>query len=256
MSKITSAETETYGTISRVELIGSPGPDRPGAKVSHEDEKAASASNGWLSSAIAICLVVLVQGTTSISSSRSRGPTAQDGAANGNGLPKRFEVFPASDLLRGRTGALDLQQFLFQSATQTTTKISPQVLADTAAGKNTSVVILLADQADVSAAYAMTDQDARGWFVYNTLTQHAARSQVGLQKFLKAQGIAYQSFWAANMLVAEGNRSLIESLAARADVAQLNSNRPARWIEESRDCRLATPRRANQTFRILPSGVC
>src|SRR5205823_2617462 len=53
-------------------------------------------------------------------------------------------------------------------------KIAPEVLADTANGNNTSVVILLADQADVSAAYAMKDQDARGWYVYNTLTQHAA----------------------------------------------------------------------------------
>ena len=60
-------------------------------------------------------------------------------------------------------------------------KIAPEVLADTADGKSASVVILLADQADVSAAYAMKDQDARGWFVYNTLTQHAARTQASLR---------------------------------------------------------------------------
>src|ERR1700680_2956007 len=51
-------------------------------------------------------------------------------------------------------------------------KIAPEVLADTAGGNNASVVILLADQADVSAAYGIKDQDARGWFVYNTLIQH------------------------------------------------------------------------------------
>ena len=62
-------------------------------------------------------------------------------------------------------------------------KIAPEVLADTADGKSASVVILLADQADVSAAYAMKDQDARGWFVYNTLTQHAARTQAASQGF-------------------------------------------------------------------------
>jgi subtilisin family serine protease len=111
-------------------------------------------------------------------------------------------------------------------------KIAPEVLADTADGKNASVVILLADQADVSAAYVMKDQDARGWFVYNTLTQHAARTQVDLQAFLTAQGASYQSFWAANMIVAMADRSLIESLAARADVARIDSNKPARWIED------------------------
>src|SRR5437867_9059235 len=111
-------------------------------------------------------------------------------------------------------------------------KIAPEVLADTSDGKAASVVIFLADQADVSAAYGMTDQDARGWFVYDTLTQHAARTQASLQAFLAAQGASYQSFWAANMIVATAGRSLIESLAARADVGRIDSNRPARWIED------------------------
>ena len=123
-------------------------------------------------------------------------------------------------------------------------KIAPEVLADTADGKSASVVILLADQADVSAAYGMKDQDARGWFVYNTLTQHAARTQAGLQAFLTARGASYQSFWAANMIVATADRSLVESLAARADVARIDSNKPARWIED--------PEIAN--FEVAPAG--
>src|SRR5438874_2359496 len=39
-------------------------------------------------------------------------------------------------------------------------KIDPTVLADTANGQSSPVVILLADQADLSAAYTMKDQDA------------------------------------------------------------------------------------------------
>ena len=81
-------------------------------------------------------------------------------------------------------------------------KISPQVAADVAAGDSASIVIMLADQADVSAAYQIKDQDARGWFVYRTLTEHAARTQTGLRAALDARGVAYQSFWAANMIVA------------------------------------------------------
>ena len=107
-----------------------------------------------------------------------------------------------------------------------------EVLVDTADGKIASVVILLAEQADVSAAYGIQDHDARGWFVYNTLSQHAARTQAALQAFLTALGVSYQSFWAANMIVATGDRSLVESLAVRPDVARIDSNRPARWIED------------------------
>ena len=111
-------------------------------------------------------------------------------------------------------------------------KIGPRVLSATAAGETTPIVILLSDQADVSPAYSINDHDARGWFVYNTLTSHAARSQAGLQDFLRSQGVAFQSFWAANMISANANRELIEELAARADVARVDSNTPTRWIEE------------------------
>src|SRR5437868_4581518 len=109
-------------------------------------------------------------------------------------------------------------------------KIAPEVLAETANG-STSIVILLADQADINAAYQMKDQDARGWFVYNTLTQHAARTQAALRAELDARGVSYQSFWAANMIVATADRALIETLAARADVARIDANNPVRWIE-------------------------
>jgi subtilisin family serine protease len=110
-------------------------------------------------------------------------------------------------------------------------KIAPEVFAETADGGSASVVILLADQADVSAAHQMKDPDARGWFVYNTLTQHASRTQAGLRAELEARGATYQSFWAANMIVATADRALIESLAAREDVAMIDSNNAARWIE-------------------------
>src|ERR1041385_4404389 len=111
-------------------------------------------------------------------------------------------------------------------------KIAPEVLADTADGKSASVVILLADQADVSAGYGMRDQDARGWFVYNTLSQHAARTQSGIRNLLNSRGVTYQSFFVVNMLVAKADRALVEALAARADVARVDSNRPTRWIED------------------------
>src|ERR1041385_5922812 len=111
-------------------------------------------------------------------------------------------------------------------------KIAPEVLADTANGKSASVIILLADQADVSAGYGMRDQDARGWFVYNALSQHAARTQSGIRNLLDSKGITYQSFFVVNMIVANADRALVEAVAARPDVARADSNRPTRWIED------------------------
>jgi len=71
----------------------------------------------------------------------------------------------------------------------------------------------------------------RGWFVYNTLTQHASRTQAGLRADLEAKGVSSQSFWAANMIVATADRALIESVAARGDVARIDSNNAVHWIE-------------------------
>ena len=111
-------------------------------------------------------------------------------------------------------------------------RIAAKVLADTTDGNSTSIVIMLADQANLSAAYGIQDQNERGWYVYNTLTQHAARTQVGLQEFLKSNGVTYKSFWAANMLVANADRALVDKLAARSDVGRIDSNLPTRWIED------------------------
>jgi subtilisin family serine protease len=172
---------------------------------------------------ITIGLVVLMPGTATVSSSNSPDSNARDAA---NDRWRDAELFRDPEPNRAYPLLRGLQQLLPAN------KIAPQVLADTTGGKSTSVVILLTDQADVSAAYEMKDQDARGWYVYNTLSKHAARTQVGLQSFLKAQGVTYQSFWAANMLVASVDRTVAESLAARADVARVDSNKPGRWIED------------------------
>ena len=113
-----------------------------------------------------------------------------------------------------------------------TGKIENRVLSDTAAGRETSIVINLRQQADLSAAYGMRDQDAQGWYVYRTLKRTADRTQAPIKALLKAQGVSYKSFWAANTIVAQSaDRALVQSLAARADVKVIESNKPSNWLE-------------------------
>jgi serine protease AprX len=105
-----------------------------------------------------------------------------------------------------------------------TSKVSTEVMQATANGESSSFIVFLKDQADVSAAYTMTDQDARGWYVYNTLTEKAAQTQPPILNQLQADGVPYTSFWAANMIVVEGDRSVVEQMAARPDVKVIESN--------------------------------
>jgi serine protease AprX len=115
---------------------------------------------------------------------------------------------------------------------QGASKIEPRVLAATQNGQSTSFLILLTDQADVRAAYGMQDQDARGWYVYRTLSEHAARTQTGIRALLQAAGVKYQSFWVANAILCTGGRDLITTLAARGDVRAIEANHPSLWVRK------------------------
>ncbi len=201
---------------------------------------------------LVVGLAGLMYETTTISSSHSL-PDANASSETSKTGTRRIDVSgqyrAISSPLLGET------QLFLQTPVAPAAKVAPKVLSETKDGKSTSVVILLADQADVSAAETMKDQDARGWYVYNTLTQHAARTQVGLQELLKTQGVTYQSFWAANMLVANADRQLIDVLAARADVARVDSNTPTRWIEKPEVAKFGVTAPTTNAPTVVEAGV-
>lgn len=143
-------------------------------------------------------------------------------------LPLRTQSFEAVFGSPTRTLALD-------------DKISAQALADVETADRAQLLILLSDQADLSAAYQIADHDARGWYVYRTLTDHAATSQKRLRELLIERGVEYQAFWIANMIVATIDRDLAIEIAGRSDVARVDSNRTAKWLdptEKEKDVRV------------------
>jgi serine protease AprX len=109
-------------------------------------------------------------------------------------------------------------------------KIDDSVLRTTASGRTTSFVVYLRNQADLSAAYAIQDQDARGWYVYRTLRETATSTQAPLRAMLDARGVPYTSYWAANMIVAQGDRALVDELAARQDVHAIEPDERANML--------------------------
>lgn len=65
---------------------------------------------------------------------------------------------------------------------------------------------------DLSPAYQM-EWSERGWFVFNTLKEQAAKSQATAVSLLEASGVSYESFWIANrILVKDSNRTVLASL--------------------------------------------
>lgn len=107
-----------------------------------------------------------------------------------------------------------------------TERVDPEIRRQLAAApdETTEFLVFLADQADLSAAYAIDDWAARGWFVYHALHEVASRSQQDLRTWLEAEHIPHQPLWIANAMIVQGRAAEVEALAARSDVALLRAN--------------------------------
>jgi subtilisin family serine protease len=110
----------------------------------------------------------------------------------------------------------DLQQTLAGSS-----RVDPQVYADLEATPDGSArfIVYMAEQADLTEAFAIKDRSARGWYVYNALRAAAQQSQAGLRAELDREGVAFESRIIVNALVVKGNLDMVNSIAARPEVA-------------------------------------
>ena len=102
-------------------------------------------------------------------------------------------------------------------------RVDPWVL-DTAAAGETEFLVFLSEQADLSEAAALNDKDAKGWYVYLTLSELAERTQAPVLEELASLGVEHRSYWVANMIWVRGGMSVVERMASRADVARVAAN--------------------------------
>ena len=101
--------------------------------------------------------------------------------------------------------------------------VEPALLAQSKRTDSLSYIITFDDQADLSAAYTMS-WEARGWYVYETLTTHAEKTQARVQHFLDQRGVTYTSFFAGNMiLVEESNGVTLNGLLNFTEIEALQT---------------------------------
>lgn len=110
-------------------------------------------------------------------------------------------------------------------------KVDASLLAKTADGKSVPFLILLAQQADLSAARQLKTKDEKATYVFNTLRQTAATTQVGIKAFLTQKNATYDGIFIVNAIKTEGDLSLINLLAQRPDVAQIIDNTTIHYSE-------------------------
>jgi hypothetical protein len=108
---------------------------------------------------------------------------------------------------------------------QTSGKIESSLLSAIAENGTADFIVRFNQQADLSAAYTM-DWNQRGEFVYDTLRETAASSQLNAKAILDATGLKYQTFIAGNDLyVWGGTQTAVNGLSALPEVYYIRATR-------------------------------
>ncbi|MGI9088228.1 MAG: S8 family serine peptidase [Chthoniobacterales bacterium] len=104
-------------------------------------------------------------------------------------------------------------------------KVDTAVLrsADAVSGEM-DFIVFLKEQADVSGAARLTSKLEKGTFVFQKLSAVARRTQPAVVRALEEEGVAYQPFWAANMIRVRGSLGVVQKMAERPEVAGIHAN--------------------------------
>lgn len=107
--------------------------------------------------------------------------------------------------------------------------VDPRVLEDTADGRTGEFLVVLKAQANARATAARApNRQARGRWVFDALRQAADATQPAVRTHLDALGARYRAYWIVNLFAVEGDRAVVDAMAARPDVAAIESNRSFR----------------------------
>lgn len=146
-----------------------------------------------------------------------------------------MKITLAKSCLVGLLGATSLAMGATPIAKQTADKIDSRVVAQLEsanfASQGADILIQMTEKADLSGAGLLGTKAAKGRYVFNALTETANASQADLVKYLKSKGADYERYFIANLVAVYGaDRAMIDTIAARSDVAKIYGDTPFRGV--------------------------
>ncbi len=106
-------------------------------------------------------------------------------------------------------------------------KISPNLTARAATGtSNLDFIIILENQADLSAASTKTTKISKGTYVLSQLQAIATQTQTGLVEYLNQQNMAHRTFYIVNAIQSTGNADQLMAIAQFPVVKKIIANSP------------------------------
>ena len=158
------------------------------------------------------------------SSGRGSAPFARSVAGRWRGKGRRAAALSGCLLLLVLVAALVAASSFAGTSANALDKVDPAVVEAVDGGGQTTFWAVLHEQADLSGAPAMKDS-ARGEFVYDRLNSVANESQAGLRSLLERQSASFKPFWIVNAIRIRGDAALLQTVAARPEVAEVLATR-------------------------------
>lgn len=134
-------------------------------------------------------------------------------------------------------------------------KIEPQVRALLAQQGQANVLVVLAEQPDVSGAAAQVSKADKGRYVYARLRETADRTQAPLRALLDRMGLRYRAYYVTNVIAIENlDANTAAALAGRPEVGQIAAN-PAVKLQDPVAAQAAAPTAQGVEWNIQKIGA-
>ncbi|WP_191841428.1 S8 family serine peptidase [Catellatospora chokoriensis] len=103
--------------------------------------------------------------------------------------------------------------------------VDEQVNQALARSGRATVMVLMRDRADLSAAAGIAQHAERAGYVFRQLGLTASRSQQPLADYLRGHDARFEQFWLTNaVIVSDADAPLVQALAARSDIARIRES--------------------------------
>jgi serine protease AprX len=110
--------------------------------------------------------------------------------------------------------------FYFSSTDAQSVWVDP-VLLNRPDDADNNIVLVLKQQADLTATKHIRGKEQKSKYVFTTLLNTADRSQVRIADFLRNQKISYQSFYIANAIGLKANKRLLDILSQFEEIGSI-----------------------------------
>jgi subtilisin family serine protease len=113
-------------------------------------------------------------------------------------------------------------------------KIAPWLMKHAGPEAETEFLVILAERAALQGAQALRNKNEKGRYVRQALMAKAQESQAALVAWLNERGIEHRAFYIVNALWVKADRATMLAIAARPEVARLESNPRIRNVEPAK----------------------